>query len=173
MSVFFRIALGFGILPPMFAYLGARKYGWNLGVIEPLYLSNATLLSISFAYFIALLIGFVSTAIVSRWMADTYGARHSFGLHLALIAIVGAPIAVGSIIHLYPNVFIKILVFVPVMLWSMYLLYTGLPIVLNTTPERGMLMASSLIGYFLVAFVSLLGITVVLWGYGFGPTLGI
>jgi hypothetical protein len=106
-------------------------------------------------------------------MADTYGARHSFGLHLALIAIVGAPIAVGSIIHLYPNVFINILVFVPVMLWSMYLLYTGLPIILNTTPERGMLMASSLIGYFLVAFVSLLGITVVLWGYGFGPTLGI
>ena len=173
MSVFFRIALWFGILPPVFAYLGARKYGWNLGVIEPLYLPNDTLLSISFAYFIALLIGFVSTAIVSRWMAVTYGARHSFGLHLALIAIVGAPIAVGSIIHLYPNVFINILVFVPFMLWSMYLLYTGLPIVLNTTPERGMLMASSLFGYFLVAFVSLLGITVVLWGYGFGPTLGI
>jgi hypothetical protein len=38
MSVFFRIALWFGILPPVFAYLGARKYGWNLGVIEPLYL---------------------------------------------------------------------------------------------------------------------------------------
>ena len=173
MSVFFKIAFWFGILPPVFAYLGARKYGWNLGVIEPLYLSNDALLSISFAYFIALLIGFVSTAVVSKWMASTYGARHSFGLHLALISIVGAPIALGSIIHLYPNVFINILVFVPVMLWSMYLLYTGLPIVLHTTPERGMLMASSIIGYFLVAFVSLLGITVVLWGYGFGPTLGI
>jgi len=36
-----------------------------------------------------------------------------------------------------------------------------------------MLMASSLIGYFLVALVSLLGITVVIWGYGIGPTLGI
>lgn len=44
---------------------------------------------------------------------------------------------------------------------------------LHTTPERGMLMASSLIGYLLVAFVSLLGITVVLWIYGLGPSMGV
>ena len=36
-----------------------------------------------------------------------------------------------------------------------------------------MLMASSLVGYLLVAAVSLLGITVVLWGQGIGPRLGI
>lgn len=173
MAVFLKIALWFGMLPPIFAYFGAMEHGWNLGTIEPLYFSNDTLLSMSIAYFMALLIGFVSTAIVSRWMASTYGARHSFGIHLAMISIVGAPIAVGSIIHLYPDVFINILVLVPTILWSMYLLYRGLPIVLHTSPERGMLMASSLIGYFLVAFVSLLGITVVLWGYGFGPSLGI
>ncbi|MDW3094658.1 MAG: Yip1 family protein [Gammaproteobacteria bacterium] len=173
MAVFLKIAIWFGMLPPVFAYLGATEHGWNLGTIEPLYFSNDTLLGISISYFIALLIGFVSTAIVSRWMASTYGARRSFGIHLAMISIVGAPIAVGSVIHLYPDVFINILVLVPTILWSMYLLYRGLPIVLRTSPERGMLMASSLIGYFLVAFVSLLGITVVLWGYGFGPTLGI
>jgi hypothetical protein len=36
-----------------------------------------------------------------------------------------------------------------------------------------MLMASSLIGYLLVAMVSLLGITVVLWGRGLGPAMAI
>ncbi len=173
MSVFIKVALWFGLLPPLFAYIGAVKHGWNLGTIEPLYLPNDVLLGISISYFVALLIGFISTAIISKWMASTYGARHSLGIHFAMISIVGAPIAVGSIIHLYPNVFINILVLVPAILWSMYLLYRGLPIVLHTTPERGMLMASSLIGYFLVALVSLLGITVVLWGYGIGPTLGI
>jgi len=90
-----------------------------------------------------------------------------------MITIVGAPLAIGSIIHLYPDVFINVLVFVPAVLWGMYLLYRGLPILLHTTPERGMLMASSLIGYLLVAFVSLLGITVVLWIYGLGPSLGV
>ena len=172
-AVFLKIALWFGIMPPLFAYLGAINFGWRLGTIEPLYLPQNILLGISIAYFFALLIGFISTAIVSRWMAGTYGARHSLGIHFAMISIVGAPIALGSIIHLYPDVFINILVLVPTILWSMYLLYRGLPIVLHTTPERGMLMASSLIGYFLVALVSLLGITVVLWSYGIGPSLGV
>lgn len=172
-SIFFKIALWFGILPPLFAYFGASNYGWRLGAIEPLYLPNHIILSISVAYFVALLTGFVTTSMISHWMAVTYGARESLGIHFAMISIVGAPLALGSVVHLYPDVFINILVLVPAILWSMYLLYKGLPIVLHTTPERGMLMASSLIGYFLVALVSLLGITVALWVYGLGPSLGV
>ncbi len=172
-SVFFKVALWFGVLPPLFAYIVVSEYGWRLGAVEPLLLDKDILLSISGAYFFALLFGFISTAVVSRWMATTYGARHSFGIHLAMITVVGAPLAVGSIVHLYPDVFINILVLIPALLWSMYLLYRGLPIVLHTTPERGMLMSSSLIGYLLVAFVSLLGITVFLWINGIGPLMGV
>ena len=90
-----------------------------------------------------------------------------------LEGLVGAPLMLGSFIHLYPDIFINILAFVPVLVWSMYLLYSGIHVVLHTAPERGMLMASSLIGYLLVAFVSLLGITVMLWSVGIGPILGI
>jgi hypothetical protein len=53
----------------------------------------------------------------------------------------------------------------------MFLLYRGLPIVLKTDPSHGMLMASSLIAYLLVAWVSLLGITAVLWSHGIGPRI--
>ena len=172
-AVFFKVALWFGVLPPLFAYIGASKFGWRLGTVEPLSLQKEILLSISVAYFIALLFGFISTAIVSRWMATTYGARQSLGIHFAMITVVGAPLAVGSIVHLYPDVFINVLVLIPALLWSMYLLYRGLPIVLHITPERGMLMSSSLIGYLLVAFVSLLGITVFLWINGIGPLMGV
>ena len=56
---------------------------------------------------------------------------------------------------------------------TVYLLYRGLPIVLKVSPERGMLMASALIGYLLVATVSLLGLTVALWSSGIGPSIGV
>ena len=68
---------------------------------------------------------------------------------------------------------VLVLVLIPTLIWSMYLLYKGLPIVLKITPERGMLMASALIGYLLVAAVSLLGLTVALWGRGIGPSIGV
>jgi hypothetical protein len=172
-SVFFKLAIWLGLIPPLFAYIGASLFGWRLGAVEPLYLSTSILLGISIIYYVTLLFGFVSTALVSQWMASTYGATDSLGTHFALVLIVGAPLMVGSIIHLYPHAFINVLVLVPALIWSMFLLYRGLPVMLGTGPERGMLMASSLIAYLLVAMVSLLGLTVVLWGHGIGPALGI
>lgn len=169
--VFFRGALWLGLLPPLFAYFGTMEFGWRLGV-EPVYLPQETVLAICVIYFAALLIGFLSSAIIARWMAATYDASQSLGRCLALMAIVGAPLAVGSVVHLYPHVFLNVLVLVPVLIWCMYLLYRGLPVVLGTGPNRGMLMASALIAYLLVALVSLLGIMVALWGSGIGPRIG-
>jgi hypothetical protein len=74
--------------------------------------------------------------------------------------------------HLYPHVFLNVVVLVPTLIWCMYLLYRGLPIVLRINPQRGMLMASALIGYLLVAAVSLLGLTAMLWIHGIGPRVG-
>jgi hypothetical protein len=106
-------------------------------------------------------------------MASTYGASTSLGRHFALITSVGEPLAVVSAVHLYPDVFVNVLVLIPMMMWSMYLLYKGIPIVLGVPPERGMLMASPLVGWLLVAAVSLLGISMRLWTMGIGLLLGV
>ena len=172
-AVFFGLMIWLAAIPPVLAYIGASNFGWRLGAEEPLFLAQDVLVKVSIGYFIALLFGFVSSAVIAKWMATTYGARLSIGIHYSLITIVAAPLVVGSIIHLYPHVFINVIVLVPALIWSMYLLYKGLPIVLRISPERGMLMASSLIAYLLVAAVSLLGVMVVLWGRGFGPAVGI
>jgi hypothetical protein len=136
------------------------------------FLPQTTVLLICAACFVARWFGFLSSAVVARWVAVTYVARQSLGRCLALMAIVGAPLAVGSIVHLYPHAFFNVLVLVPVLIWCMFLLYRGLPVVLGTGPNRGMLMASALIAYLFVALVSLLGITVALWGSGIGPRIG-
>jgi len=169
--VFFGFALWLGLLPPLFAYFGTLKFGWRLGV-APVFLPQPTILAICAAYFASLLLGYVTSSVIARWMAVTYDASQSLGRSFALMAIVGAPLAVGSVVHLYPHAFFNLLVLVPVLIWSMYLLYRGLPVVLATGPNRGMLMASALIAYLLVALVSLFGLTVALWGSGIGPLLG-
>lgn len=172
-SVFFRLALWLLVLPPIFAYFGSVQFGWRLGAGEPLILAETTMVSVSVAYFVTLLFGFVSVAVVARWMSDTYGARRTLGAHFALFAVVGTPLLLGSAIHLYPHAFVNLVVLGPALAWSLYLLYRGLPIVLGVDPQRGMLMASALVAYLLVAAVSLLGLTVVLWGHGIGPAMGI
>jgi hypothetical protein len=166
---FFGAAVWFGLCPPFFAYIGTRLFGWRLGVVENLSLPPRTVLEIAAAYFAVLLFGFLSTAVVARWMSSTYGADGSLQRCIALVTLVGAPLTIGSVVHLYPNAFINVIVLVPTLIWSMYLLYRGLPAVLKTDPGRGMLMASSLIAYLLVSWVTLLGIIAVLWSRGIGP----
>jgi Yip1 domain len=172
-QVFFKYLVPLAVLPAIFSYIGAANFGWRIGAAQPLYLPGGELIIVSILYFFVLLFGFVSTAIVAQWMAVTYGARHSLGIHFAMVVIVVAPLVAGSVIHLYPHVFVNVVVLIPALMWSMYLLYRGLPVVLKISPERGMLMASALIGYLLVAAVSLLGLTVALWGRGIGPSIGV
>ncbi len=171
--IFFKYLVTLALLPPVFSYIGAANFGWRIGAAQPVYLAGGDLVIMSIIYFFVLLFGFVTTALVAQWMAATYGARHSLGIHFALVIIVAAPLVAGSIIHLYPHIFINVIALIPILIWSMYLLYRGLPIVLKISPERGMLMASALIGYLLVAAVSILGISVAMWGRGIGPSIGV
>ena len=171
--VFFRHIVWLALLPPAFAFVGAAAFGWRLGAAEPLYIEVGHLTLVSLGYFVALLVGLAGTAGVGRWMAPTYAASEAFGSHLALVAIVAAPLVAGSVAHLFPHVFLNLLVLIPALLWSLYLLYTGLPMALRVAPERGMLMASSLVGFLLVAAVTLLGVTVALWAAGIGPSIGL
>ncbi len=171
--VFFRYLVWLAVIPPIFAYIGASNFGWRLGAAQPIYPDGGDLVIISMIYFFVLIFGFVSTAMVAQWIAATYGARHSLGIHFALVTIVAAPLVAGSIIHLFPHIFVNVVVFIPAVMWSMFLLYRGLPVVLKISPERGMLMASALIGYLMVATVSFLGLIVALLGRGIGPSIGI
>jgi hypothetical protein len=168
--VFFGTALWLALCPPVFAFVGTTLFGWRLGV-EAVLLPASTALAISAAYFVLLIFGLLSSAFVAHWMAGTYGADTSYAQSLALMTLVAVPLAVGSIVHLYPNAFFNVIMLVPTLMWSMYLLYRGLPIVLKTDTNRGMLMASALIAYLLVSWVTLLGITAVLWSHGLGPRI--
>src|SRR5690606_24711500 len=150
----FRYPLLLVLLPPFFAFIGATFFGWRLGAAEPLYFDLTSRIVISFAYFLAISFGFVSSVVISTWMASTYGASTSLSAHISLLTVVSAPLSLASVIHLYPNVFINVLVLIPAISWSMALLYRTLPLVLDIPPERGMLMASSIVAWLLVGAVS-------------------
>jgi hypothetical protein len=163
----------FLLLPPVCAAVGGVVFGWRLGTTEPLYLEIGQSITISMFYLLALCFGFFSTVLLARWMGSTYGDVESFESHIAFFTVVSAPLAVASIAHVFPHVFFNVLVLIPAVIWSMTLLYRGLPVVLHLPPERGMLMSSALVGWLLVAAVSLLGLSAGLWTAGLGPAIRI
>jgi len=160
-------------LPPLSVAIGSGLFGWRLGTAEPLYLGLGQTVTVGVLYLFALCFGFFSTVSLARWMGVTYGAVGSYRTYLAFFVVVCAPLAVASLAHLFPQAFFNLLVMIPAAIWSTTLLYRGLPLVLHVPPERGMLMSSALVGWLLVAAVSLLGISAALWTAGIGPTIRI
>jgi len=73
-AVFFRLALWLGLVPPVFAYIGASNFGWRRGAVEPIYFSSGILLAISIAYFLSLLFGFVSSDSETMTFASAFGS---------------------------------------------------------------------------------------------------
>ena len=108
--------------------IGTMLFGWRLGV-EPLFLPRIRdRLAIASAYFALLLVGFLSTAFVVALdgVAPT-APTSSWSRSFSLVTLVGAPLTVGSVVHLYPNAFMNVLVLVPTLIWSMYLSIAACP----------------------------------------------
>ena len=156
----------------MCAYIGVTTFGWHFGVGEPVQVAPATALIIAIAYYLALLAGFVAATALCRWMAPTYGASTDLGRHATLIAIVGTPLMAGGLLHLYPLLPLNLLLLIPALIFSCYLLYTGLPALLQIDVPRGMLMASSMLGVFFAATLALAALTMIMWTLGLGPDIG-
>lgn len=167
------LALSLLLLPPIAAAIGGSQFGWQLGTPEPLLLTNEQTVLVSVLYWLLLCFGFFSTVLLARWMGVTYGADAGLLTYIALFTVVCAPLSLASLAHLYPNVVFNVLVLLPALIWSMALLYRGLPVVLRIPGERGMLMASAIVGWLLVAMVSLLGLSVGLWTLGLGPAISV
>ena len=72
--------------------------------------------------------------------------------------------------QLQPILWLNLLVGLPVLGYTVFLFYTGVPIMMEIPAERGFLFASAVMAFGLVALVALLVISVLLWSSGFGPS---
>lgn len=163
----------FSLIPPIFLFVGTYFFGWRIGAAEPIRFELHILIAICAFYYVLLFGGLLILSLLSRWMAPTYSTTEDLGSHLTVIVTSAAPLFLGSVAHLFPHIIVNSLIFIPMLLWSLWVLYSTLPDLLETDPQRGMLHASSLVGIVMVAGVSLIGMSVVLWTVGIGPTIGV
>jgi hypothetical protein len=71
--------------------------------------------------------------------------------------------------ELYPVLWLNMVLGIPALSYSVYLLYSGVPIMMGISTERGFLFSSAVLAVGLVSFVALLAVTAILWGMGLGP----
>ena len=155
------------LIPAVCWYVGVTQFGWQVAG-DPVRLTAESALPMCILFFAACVAGVVFLGFMVHWMSTTYGDKATVTQGVTLISYTATPFFVAGIIGLYPILWLDILIGLAVACYCIYLLYTGVSPIMNVSKERGFLYASATFAVALVAFVGLLGATVILWE--FGPT---
>lgn len=159
----------FAALPCLAWYHGTTEIGWRVADGELVRLTPESALKLVGAFYCAIILALWAIGYAIHWMAGTYGSITTFTKAYALAAYGATPLFIAGLFGFYPLLWLDLCVGIAAVSWAVYLLYSGLPIVMGIPPERGFLYASAVIGVCLVFLMAMMGATVILWDMGLMP----
>ncbi|MCY4050402.1 MAG: Yip1 family protein [Gammaproteobacteria bacterium] len=168
-SLYLQVVIPLSLIPPLAGYYGTTHHGWQVGNNPPVKLTPDSALPISILYFFALLVAFYVIAQLIHWMSSTYGERQPFARCLALAIFSAIPLLISGIAQVYPELWINLLIGLIGMTYAVYLLYRGVPIIMDISDQQGFLFSSAVLAASLVSLVATLAASVILWDFGVGP----
>jgi len=161
--------LTISLIPAICGYYAAAHIGWTIGVGDPIKISTSSAQIMAISMYFALVTGVFALAYLIQWMAKTFDSKPSFVQALELAAYTSTPLLMVGVTALFPVLWFVALAGLVAIAYSVYLLYSGIPIMMNIPEEKGFIYSSSVVTAGLVLLVALMAFTVILWSNGFGP----
>jgi len=151
-------------IPALSLFIGTTQIGWSLGGTEFIKLSVASALPAAVAFYFAMWIavGFIAWAI--HWMEKTYGGSVSYEKCVVLTTFTATPLFLSGLAGLYPMLWFNVIVGMIALAYTVYLLYVGVPEIMQIPEDRAFFFATSILTVGLCVLVGLLATTAVLWG---------
>jgi hypothetical protein len=156
-------------IPPISFFIGTTQVGWKITAGQTTKLTVLSAVKISIVSYITILVGILSIGAMIHWMAKTYEADSNLSRSVGLAAYTATPLLLVGIMGVYPLLWLDLLVGLPALAYTVYLLYLGVPIMMKVSEERGFLFSSAVLAVGLVALIAILAATIILWDIGFAP----
>lgn len=169
MDYYTRDLIWMSAIPPFALLVGTTQVGWSIGLGEYVKLTMASAVPIALAFYFTLLAGVGFMAWTIHWMEKTYNGNVSMARCMALTTYTASPLLLAGLAGFWPHVWFVTGIGLVALAWTIYLLYTGVPRIMDIPKEQGFMFATSILTVGLVVLMSMLVITVLLWGFGLAP----
>lgn len=157
------------LIPTICSYYAAAYIGWSIGTANPIKISIESAQFMAISMYVALVFGVFALACLIQWMAKTFDSKPDFVQSLELAAYAATPLLMVGITALFPVLWFVSIAGIIALAYSVYLLYSGVPIMMSIPEEKGFIYSSAVITCGLILLVSLMAITAMMWTMGFGP----
>ncbi|MFC0229446.1 Yip1 family protein [Serratia aquatilis] len=154
------------LIPVICAFIGTTQLGWLSGSGHALRLDMLTAFYTAVAFYLLMLAGVAFMGKVIHFMARRYESRPSLHRCMVFAGYVATPMFLSGLVALYPVLWLCLFVGIIGLVYSGYLLYVGIPHFLNIDSKEGFIFSSWTLAIGVLLLEFLLGLTVVLWGYG-------
>lgn len=162
-------SLFLGAIPVISGFIGTTRFGWQIGTADTVKLTTESAAIIAICYYLIIIFAIFSVGWMIHWMGQTYGARQPLSRCIQIAAYIPIPLFLVGVTQVYPVLWFNLLIGIPAAAYTVFLLYTGIPVMMEIPEERGFLFSSAVLAFGLVGLVGLLAATVILWGFGIGP----
>lgn len=119
--------------PALCGAAGTLLFGFNMAGVRVRPTAAATVLEAAAGYVLTL-VGVYLLAMLISGLAPAFGGRRDRRQALKLVAYAAAAAWVAGVFQLYPSLGLPVGLLA--MLYSLYTLYVGLPVMMRTPPER-------------------------------------
>ncbi|MCQ8849005.1 uncharacterized protein DUF1282 [Alteromonas sp. 76-1] len=156
------------LIPTIVAYYSTVYTGWSMGG-DLIKLSESSALLMATGMYFGLVAGVVALAVVIHELAKAFESTTTFTQSLELAAYTATPLFMVGFAGLYPELWVVMAALLVGVSYSVYLLFSGVPLLMQLPQEKGFIYSSSVVTCGLVLMVILMTGAVLLWGITTGP----
>jgi Yip1 domain len=158
------------LLPAVAWYYGTTEIGWTVSDHgEAIRLTHDSARQICILFYMTMISSVAIIGYSIHWMAATYGAQSTVTRGMVIAGLTATPLFIAGLTGFYPLLWLDMLIGVIALSWSVYLMYLGIPIVMNIPQERGFLFSSAVLAIAMVILICLMVGSVILWDFGAAP----
>ncbi|MEG3766854.1 Yip1 family protein [Alteromonas sp. 14N.309.X.WAT.G.H12] len=157
------------LIPALITYYSGAHIGWSIGAGDLIKLTEQSAAMLAVGMYFGLIIGVLLLTYMIHELANAFDASPNFTQSLDLAAYTATPLFMTGFAGLYPELWFVMTVGLVGLAYSVYLLYSGTPIMMHIPDGKGFIYASSVVTCGLVLLAILMASTVILWSMGFGP----
>ena len=158
------------LFPAVAWFYGTSQIGWTVGDSEDaIKLTVASARQISILFYFAMVASVAAIGYFIHWMSSTYGANSTLAKGIVIAGLMATPLYVAGLVGFSPLLWVDLVVGVVAICWSVYLMYLGIPIVMDIPKERGFLFSSAVLAIGMVIIICLMVVSIILWDFGAAP----
>ncbi|MCC2616201.1 YIP1 family protein [Aestuariibacter halophilus] len=153
------------LIPALVSYYASAHLGWSIGAGDLIKLSSETALTLSVGMYFGLLAGVVALAVMIHELAKIFDTQPTYTQSLELAAYTATPLFMVGFAAFYPALWFVMMIGFVGLSYSIYLLYSGVPILMHIPEDKGFIYASSVVTCGLILLVILMVSSIIVWSW--------